>query len=132
MRRDRERLRTIVQLVEAETGAHVWADRFNETTDDVFSLQEKVAHAVVAAIEPRLQQHAMNAVAYRPTANLTAYDKYLLGLHRLYAGGKDDLRVALEHMDTSKNPLGARIWGAGCVNDGREHGIWASMVRFAG
>ena len=34
--------------------------------------------------------------------------------------------------DTSKNPLGARIWGAGCVNDGREHGIWASMVRFAG
>jgi hypothetical protein len=35
-------------------------------------------------------------------------------------------------LDTSKNPLGARIWGAGCVNDGREHGIWASMVRFAG
>ena len=50
----------------------------------------------------------------------------------------DDLKAnvfwALERpkLDTSKNPLGARIWGAGCVNDGREHGIWASMVRFAG
>ena len=98
MRRDKERLLTTVQLVEAETGAHIWADRFNETTDDVFSLQEKVAYAVVAAIEPRLQQHAMNAVAYQPTANLNAYDKYLLGLHRLYAGGKDDLRAALDHM----------------------------------
>jgi hypothetical protein len=42
------------------------------------------------------------------------------------------LRHRLSKLDTSKNPLGARIWGAGCVNDGREHGIWASMVRFAG
>jgi hypothetical protein len=41
-------------------------------------------------------------------------------------------RRAKLQVDTSKNPLGARIWGAGCVNDGREHGIWASMVRFAG
>jgi len=98
MRRDKERLRTTVQLVEAETGAHVWADQLNETIDDVFSLQEKVAHAVVAALEPRLQQHAMNAVASRPTANLNAYDNYLLGLHRLYAGGRDDLRAALDHM----------------------------------
>lgn len=98
MRRDKGRLRTTAQLVEAETGAHVWADRFDEAADDLFSLQEKVAHSVVAAIEPRLQQHAMNAVAYRPTANLNAYDKYLLGLHRLYAGGKADLSAALEHM----------------------------------
>ena len=42
------------------------------------------------------------------------------------------LVLADDQLDTSKNPLGARIWGAGCVNDGREHGIWASMVRFAG
>ena len=40
--------------------------------------------------------------------------------------------ACVAQLDTSKNPLGARIWGAGCVNDGREHGIWASMVRFAG
>jgi TolB-like protein/class 3 adenylate cyclase len=71
------RVRITAQLIEAETGAHLWADRFDGSLEDVFELQEQVAISVAGVIEPALQAAETARSANRPTSDLTAYDLYL-------------------------------------------------------
>ena len=71
------RVRITAQLIEAATGAHLWADRFDGSLEDVFDLQEKVASSVVGVIEPALQAAEAARSVNRPTTDLTAYDLYL-------------------------------------------------------
>jgi len=71
------RVRITAQLVDATTGAHLWAERFDGALDDVFDLQDKVASSVAGIIEPALQAAETARSADRPTADLTAYDLYL-------------------------------------------------------
>jgi len=71
------RVRITAQLLDAATGAHLWADRFDGALDDVFDLQDKVATSVAGVIEPALQTAETARSADRPTNDLTAYDLYL-------------------------------------------------------
>ena len=71
------RVRITAQLIEAETGAHLWADRFDGSLEDVFDLQDNVASSVAGVIEPTLQAAETARSAGRPTDDLTAYDLYL-------------------------------------------------------
>jgi adenylate cyclase len=71
------RVRVTAQLVEAESGAHLWADRFDGSLEDVFDLQDKVALSVAGVIEPTLERAEIRRSLQRPTADLTAYDRYL-------------------------------------------------------
>jgi len=71
------RVRIIAQLIDAFSGAHLWADRFDGSLEDVFDLQDKVASSVAAVIEPTLQTAETARSAHRPTNDLTAYDLYL-------------------------------------------------------
>jgi TolB-like protein/class 3 adenylate cyclase len=71
------RVRITAQLIEAATGAHLWADRFDGTLEDVFDLQDQVASSVARVIEPALQSAETARSANRPTNDLTAYDLYL-------------------------------------------------------
>jgi adenylate cyclase len=68
------RVRITAQLIEAETGTHLWADRFDGSLEDVFDLQERVATSVAGVIEPALQAAETARSANRPTSDLTAYD----------------------------------------------------------
>ena len=70
------RLRITGQLIEAETGHHIWADRFHGELDDVFALQDQITAKVVAAIEPRLGSAEFDRSRLKPTESLTAYDLY--------------------------------------------------------
>src|SRR5262249_13929411 len=71
------RVRITAQLIEAETGAHLWADRFDGSLEDVFELQDRVAISVAGVIEPTLQAAEVQRSARRPVNDLTAYDLYL-------------------------------------------------------
>jgi TolB-like protein len=71
------RVRITGQLIEAETGTHLWADRFDGSLEDVFDLQDKIAVSVAGVIEPALQTAETARSASRPTTDLTAYDLYL-------------------------------------------------------
>jgi TolB-like protein len=71
------RVRITAQLIDALTGTHLWADRFDGSLEDVFDLQDKVASSVAGVIEPALQAAETARSADRPTADLTAYDLYL-------------------------------------------------------
>jgi hypothetical protein len=75
------RVRITAQLIDTATGAHLWADRFDGSLEDVFDLQDKVAISVAGVIEPALQAAETARSAARPTADLTAYDLYLARLH---------------------------------------------------
>jgi len=71
------RVRITAQLIDALTGTHLWADRFDGSLEDVFDLQDKVASSVAGVIEPTLQAAETARSAGRPTDDLTAYDLYL-------------------------------------------------------
>jgi adenylate cyclase len=77
VRRGGNRVRIAAQLIEAETGAHLWADRFDGSLEDVFDLQDKVATSVAGVIEPALRAAETARAARRPTNDLSAYDLYL-------------------------------------------------------
>jgi adenylate cyclase len=71
------RVRITGQLIDAATGTHLWADRFDRSLEDVFDLQDKVASSVAGIIEPALQAAETGRSANRRTSDLTAYDLYL-------------------------------------------------------
>ena len=77
VRKTGNRVRITGQLIEAETGVHLWADRFDGLLEDVFDLQDKVAASVAGTIEPALQAAETARTASRATDDLTAYDLYL-------------------------------------------------------
>jgi len=77
VRKAGDRIRISGQLIDAATGAHLWADRFEGSLEDVFDLQDKVASSVAGVIEPTLQAAEIRYSAERPTKDLTAYDLYL-------------------------------------------------------
>jgi len=71
------RVRITAQLIDATTGTHLWADRFDGSLEEVFDLQDRVAMSVAGVIEPALQAAETARSAHRPTSDLTAYDLYL-------------------------------------------------------
>ena len=92
VRKTGDRVRITGQLIEAETGTHLWADRFDGSMEDVFDLQDKVASSVAGVIEPTLQAAEIRRSAERPTSNLTVYDLYLRALSH-YEGGRAGVRA---------------------------------------
>jgi adenylate cyclase len=80
VRKARQHVRITAQLVEATTGTHLWADRFDGSFEDVFALQDKVAVGVAGVIEPTLQAAEIRRSSERATNDLTAYDFYLRAL----------------------------------------------------
>jgi adenylate cyclase len=69
-------------LIDAITGAHIWADRFERDLTDVFALQDEVTIAVVSAIEPKMRQTEIAMATRRRPENLTAYDYYLRAMQQ--------------------------------------------------
>jgi TolB-like protein len=88
VRRAGDRLRISAQLIDALSGAHLWADRFDGALADVFELQDKVAASIAGVIEPALQAAETARSADRPTNDLTAYDLYLRACEMFFASAR--------------------------------------------
>jgi TolB-like protein/Flp pilus assembly protein TadD len=95
VRKAANRVRITGQLIDAATGAHIWADHFDGALDDIFDLQDQVAANVAGAIEPKLRQSEIERAARKPAANLTAYDLYLRALAQSYRYTEDGLGEAV-------------------------------------
>lgn len=83
VRKAGNRMRIAGQLIDAETGAHLWADRFEGPIEDTFDLQDSLTSSVVGAIAPKLQLEEIKRARRKPTENLDAYDHYLRGLAKI-------------------------------------------------
>src|ERR1700726_1097814 len=79
------------QLIDALTGTHIWADRFERDLTDIFALQDEVTVAVVSAIQPKLLQTEIAMAARRRPENLTAYDLFLRAMHQFYLSTREGL-----------------------------------------
>jgi TolB-like protein/class 3 adenylate cyclase len=88
------RVRITGQLIEAATGGHLWADKFDGALEDVFGLQDQVTSSVVGLIAPRLEQAETERARQKPTDRLDSYDLYLRGMALV---SKRSLPKALEH-----------------------------------
>jgi adenylate cyclase len=95
VRRAGNRVRIAGQLVDAGTGRHVWADRFEGAAEDVFALQDCVTECVIGAIEPTLRRVEVERARAKPAGSLDAYDLYLRALPRRLAATREDSEVAL-------------------------------------
>jgi adenylate cyclase len=89
------KVRITGQLIDAVTGAHIWADRFERDLTDVFALQDEVTVAVVSAIRPKLLQAEIGMATRRRPENLTAYDFYLRAMQQSYPATREGLAEAL-------------------------------------
>jgi adenylate cyclase len=95
VRKAANRLRITGQLIDASTGAHLWADRFDGGIEDVFDLQDDVTSCVIGAIAPKLEQAEIERAKRKPTESLDAYDYYLRGMASVYGSTKESLGEAL-------------------------------------
>src|SRR5499427_1045524 len=77
VRRAGNRVRITAQLIEAETGAHLWADRFDGSLEEIFDLQDQVALSIAGVIEPALQAAEIRDSPARPPRAITPFDIYL-------------------------------------------------------
>jgi adenylate cyclase len=89
------KVRITGQLIDAVTGAHLWADRFERDLTDVFALQDEVTIAVVSAIQPKMLQTEIEMATRRRPENLTAYDFYLRAMPQYYLSTREGLAEAL-------------------------------------
>ncbi len=115
VRKAGNRVRIAGQLIDSTTGAHIWADRFDGTLDDVFEFQDRVAGGVVGAIEPRLRRVEAERASRKPTESPDAYDLHLRAQAQAYKRTGEGLaesirlaRLAFE-LDPAYGPAIARI-----------------------
>jgi TolB-like protein len=92
------RVRITAQLIEAEAGAHLWADRFDGSLEDVLDLQDQVAISVAGVIEPTLRAAEIRRAVDRPRHDPTAYDLYLRAFRAIGSWDKQDHTEALDRL----------------------------------
>jgi adenylate cyclase len=80
VRKAANRVRISAQLIEAQTRAHLWAERYDRTLDDIFALQDEITFSVFGAIEPSLRAAEIERVKRKRPESLDAYDLYLRAL----------------------------------------------------
>jgi TolB-like protein len=121
------RVRITAQLIEALTGTHLWADRFDGSLQDIFELQDKAAISIAGVIEPTLEAAETDRTISRPTNDLTAYDLYLRALAKFPWAGKEQTHEARDLLcraigrDPCYGP--ALAWAAVCCMRLRNDGL---------
>jgi adenylate cyclase len=91
VRRSAERLRLTAQLVDAETGNHIWADRYERPVGDLFALQDEIAAAVAKAIRPAIAGAELRRALRKPPGSLDAWEAYQRGLWHLLTDRLEDI-----------------------------------------
>ena len=118
VRKAANRIRLTGQLIDASSGAHLWADRFDGTLEDIFDLQDQMATSVVGAIAPSLEQAEIERARCKPTESLGAYDYFLRGManvHRWTRGATDEaLQLFYKAIELDPNFASAYGMAAWC------------------
>jgi TolB-like protein/class 3 adenylate cyclase/Flp pilus assembly protein TadD len=136
VRKGGNRVRITAQLIDAVTGTHLWADRFDGLIEDVFELQDKVASAVAGLIEPALQAAETVRSISRPTNDLTAYDLYLRAYSTFWSSASQiSDPLSLMEQAIARDPCygPALAWAAICcfrlLQDGRSEDRKADRLK---
>ena len=114
VRRSTDRLRISAQLIEAPTGANVWAERFDRELADIFAVQDAITEAVVSAIEPAMADAERQRVGRKAPEALGTWELYHRGLWHFFKYTPEDNRLALEflHKAAALDPGSAAVHAA--------------------
>jgi TolB-like protein/Tfp pilus assembly protein PilF len=98
IRRSGDRVRITAQLIDSDTGHHVWADRYDGALADIFDLQDQITQNVVGAIEPQVLAAERYRVERTPPTSLHAWDHVMRAMPHLWAWAEPDSNVALQEL----------------------------------
>jgi adenylate cyclase len=99
LRKVGNRIRVTAQLVEAETGNHVWAERYDRNLADIFAVQDEITEAVTVAVAPAIAEAELQRVLRKPPASLDAWAAYLRGLWHLNSFTSEDCEDARRYFE---------------------------------
>jgi len=126
VRKSANRVRIAGQLIDASSGTHLWADRFEGAIEDV--LQDQVTASVVGAIAPKLEQAEIERARRKPTESLDAYDHFLRALANFYKWTREEnaepLRSFYKALELDPDFSAAYASAAGCFSVRKGFG-WA-------
>ena len=118
VRKAGNRVRITGQLIDASTGAHLWADRFDGGLEDIFDLQDQVTASVVGAIAPKLEQAEIERAKRKPTESLDAYDYFLRGMAAFHQWTREANNEALSLVlqgHRTRPQFRFRLWHGGAM-----------------
>ena len=95
IRRSNNRVRIVAQLIEAQSGVHLWAERYDRLLDDIFAVQDEIAMSVIGAIEPNLRKAEIERVRRKRPESLDAYDFVLRALPFVHKWMPDGAAAAI-------------------------------------
>src|SRR5262249_41060692 len=99
IRKQGEEIRVTGQLIDAETGGHVWAETYRGTAQNVFDLQDRIAEAVAGALRPSIRAAEIEQAKRKRPENLAAYDLVLKAMPHLWASNRADNEEAIRLLD---------------------------------
>ncbi|WP_299664859.1 BTAD domain-containing putative transcriptional regulator [uncultured Ruegeria sp.] len=118
LRRSGAAIRVTAQLIDTETGAQIWARRFERTFDDFFALQDEITQSVVESIYPEITGNELEAALRKPDNTLTAWEMFHRGMWHIHQGSADDLEMASSYFERAarESPRYASAYsGQACV-----------------
>jgi adenylate cyclase len=92
VRKAGDRVRITAQLIDAATGGHVWADRYDRDLTDIFAIQDEISKAIVGALRVKLLPNEKKAIEARGTSSVEAYNLYLMARQQWVSGSYGDIR----------------------------------------
>jgi TolB-like protein len=101
VRRMAKRVRISAQLIDAVTGSHVWAERYDRDLEGLFEVQDEVTRTIVATLIGRVENAEMKSARQKPTQSLRAYEALLRGIEHLRGVGDEENRRARELFETA-------------------------------
>src|SRR4030095_12487888 len=123
------KVRITGQLLDASTGGHLWADRFDGDLEDIFDLQDQVMESVVGAITPQVEKAEIERAKRKPTESLDAYDYFLRGMAAFHPwtreGNNEALRLLYRAIELAPDFAAAYGMAARCYAR-RKTGGWVT------
>ena len=98
VRKAGNRVRITAQLVEAESGNHVWAERYDRDLEDIFAVQDEVARTIVATVAGRVDDAGAERTRRRPTNDMVAYDYLLRATRHVQRYTREDITKARSYI----------------------------------
>lgn len=97
------RIRINVQLIDAASDEHLWAETYNRelSADNIFEIQEEMSLKIAEALHAALSPDEQKRIADRPTDSIAAYEAYMLGRQRMATRNADDVKASIEYFKTA-------------------------------
>ncbi|MFH1082910.1 MAG: tetratricopeptide repeat protein [Pseudomonadota bacterium] len=132
IRKADNKIRINAQLIEATTGHHLWAERYDGELKDVFSLQDRIIKMIVAALAIKLTLGEQQAVARKKTDNIAAYDAFLQGREYIFRLTPEDLARAIPYFEKAIQ-LDPEYWQAyAALAQTYSDGSWMGLLKSLG